>query len=117
LKIGYEEGPRGWLDNISPRRRSGLVPDGTKIAFQSARDGNNEIYTMNADGTGVKRLTNNSARDEDPVYSPSGKHLAFFRDRDGDLEIFRMTSTDTTQTQLTFNDAAQDVRPSWQPLR
>jgi TolB protein len=34
-------------------------PDGNKIAFDSARDGNGEIYIMNADGTGQTRLTNN----------------------------------------------------------
>jgi Tol biopolymer transport system component len=32
-------------------------PDGTKIAFVSARDGTGDIYLMNADGTGVRRLT------------------------------------------------------------
>src|SRR5256712_783873 len=45
-------------------------PDGTKIAFESARDGNFEIYTMNADGTGVTRLTNNAASDEEPDWGP-----------------------------------------------
>ena len=33
-------------------------PDGAKIAFTSTRDGNSEIYVMNADGTGVVNLTN-----------------------------------------------------------
>src|SRR5207244_3516483 len=45
-------------------------PDGTKIAFESTRDGNLEIYTMNADGTGVTRLTNNAASDEEPDWGP-----------------------------------------------
>jgi TolB protein len=70
---------------------------------------------MNADGSGVQRLTNNSARDEDPVYSPSGRNIAFFSSRDGNLDIYRMTASGTLQTRLTDNPA-QDVRPSWQPL-
>jgi Tol biopolymer transport system component len=41
-----------------------------KIAFASDRDGNYEIYFMNADGTGQTRLTRNSADDYDPVWSP-----------------------------------------------
>jgi Tol biopolymer transport system component len=41
-------------------------PDGTRIAFQSRRDGNWEIYVMNADGSGVRRLTTNPANDLDP---------------------------------------------------
>jgi TolB protein len=42
-------------------------PDGTKIAFASAKDGNIEIYVMNAaDGSGQTRLTNNTAADAEP---------------------------------------------------
>ena len=33
-------------------------PDGTKVAFMTARDGNWEIYTINLDGTGEKNITN-----------------------------------------------------------
>ena len=38
-------------------------PDGRRIAFSSERDGNPEVYVMNADGSGVTRLTDNGARD------------------------------------------------------
>jgi Tol biopolymer transport system component len=41
-------------------------PDGTKIVFVSTRDGNYEIYVMNADGSGQMRLTNNNDGDEYP---------------------------------------------------
>jgi WD40 repeat protein len=41
-------------------------PDGTKIAFRSAADGNLEIHVMNADGTTDARLTTNPASDSDP---------------------------------------------------
>jgi hypothetical protein len=41
-----------------------------KIAFASDRDGNHEIYVMNADGSKQKRLTNNPARDRWPCWSP-----------------------------------------------
>jgi hypothetical protein len=43
-----------------------------KIAFQSDRDGNYEIYTMNADGSGQINLSNNAAYDYSPVFSPDG---------------------------------------------
>ena len=45
-------------------------PDGTKIAFDSERDGNWEIYVMNADGTGQTNLTNDPAYDSEPDWSP-----------------------------------------------
>ena len=47
------------------------------IAFTSNRDGNFEIYVMNADGSGLARLTNNSATDLMPSWSPDGQKIAF----------------------------------------
>jgi TolB protein len=46
-------------------------PDGSRIAFLTGRDGNGEIYVMNADGSGPTNLTNNPAEDYDPVWSPA----------------------------------------------
>ena len=43
-------------------------PDGRQLAFQSARDGNLEIYVMNADGTNPVRLTNDPADDVGAVW-------------------------------------------------
>lgn len=54
-----------------------------KIAFDSYRDGNAEIYKMNPDGSGIERLTFNAAIDFSPVYSPNGKKMAFASGRDG----------------------------------
>lgn len=48
-----------------------------KIAFQSNRDGNFEIYVMNADGSNQTRLTNNSASDVYAAWSPDGTKIAF----------------------------------------
>jgi TolB protein len=45
-------------------------PDGARIAFQSDRDGNWEIYVMNVDGTDVQRLTDNDVKDEGPEWRP-----------------------------------------------
>ncbi|MGZ6671944.1 MAG: hypothetical protein ACXVFM_06295 [Solirubrobacteraceae bacterium] len=50
---GLDEGPE-------------FSPDGTKIAFSSARDGQQEIYVMDADGANPRRLTDNPSRDESP---------------------------------------------------
>ena len=47
-----------------------LSPDGSKIAFVSERDGNSEIYMMNADGTNQTRLTKNNAFDGYPIWFP-----------------------------------------------
>jgi Tol biopolymer transport system component len=45
-------------------------PYGTQIAFSSNRDGNEEIYVMNADGIGLRRLTNDPLPDDVPAWQP-----------------------------------------------
>jgi Tol biopolymer transport system component len=53
-------------------------PDGLRIAFTSSRDGNDEIYVINSDGSGLKRLTERPGfRDLAPRWSPDGTTLVF----------------------------------------
>ena len=53
-----------------------------KILFSSTRDGNHEVYSINPDGTGETRLTNDVAVDQAAVWSPDGKRIAFHSTRD-----------------------------------
>ncbi len=78
--------------------------DGARIAFYSTRDGNPEIYVMNADGSEQQRLTDNPAFDYLPAWSPDGQTVLFSSDRDGDFEIYRMSATGGEAIQLTFTD-------------
>src|SRR5215213_7476480 len=68
---------------------------GPVIAFTSYRDGNAEIYSMNADGSNLRNLTNNQASDTEPEISPDGTKIAFVSTRDGGIlnpEIYVMNS-------------------------
>ncbi|HKZ81001.1 MAG TPA: DUF4214 domain-containing protein [Pyrinomonadaceae bacterium] len=85
-----------------------------KIAFTSDRDGNTEIYTMDADGGGQTRLTENPAEDYSPGWSPDGTRLVFVSARDGNPEIYVMQADGSGQTRLT-NNTADDLSPSWTP--
>ena len=82
-----------------------------KIAFRSNRDGNNEIYVMNADGSGQTRLTRDAFA-EDPTWSPDGTRIAFRSARDGNSEIYVMSANGSGQTNLTQN-AASDRDAAW----
>lgn len=58
-------------------------PDCRTIAFRSGRDGDKEIYLMNADGSDVRRLTHRDGVETVPDISPDGEWIAFATDRDG----------------------------------
>lgn len=83
------------------------------LAFVSERDGNPEIYRMNADGTGLARLTNHPGSDIDPAWSPDGKRIAFVSDRDGSPNIYVMNADGTNVVRRTV-DGTNDS-PAWSP--
>src|SRR6185436_2023005 len=85
-----------------------------RIAFQSDRDGNNEIYVMNGDGSGLINLTNDPSDDYLPVWSPDGKRILFSSTRDGNWEIYMMNADGSAQTNLT-NNPANDGDMNWSP--
>jgi TolB protein len=89
-------------------------PGGNKIAFNSDRDGNWEIYVMDADGSNQTRLTDDPARDENPSWSPDGAKIAFNSNRDGNSEIYIMNAYGSSQTGLT-DSPARDMEPTWSP--
>jgi Tol biopolymer transport system component len=89
-------------------------PDGTQIAFVSNRDGNEEIYVMDADGGKQRRLTDNDGDDWFPAWSPDGTQIAFTSERDGNYDIYVMNPDGSDPRRLTNNDA-DDWQPAWSP--
>ncbi len=94
-------------DDIDPS----YSPDGKTIAFTSQRSGGPEIYTMNADGTNVTRLTNAIGEDRANGWSPDGRTIYFNSARDGNIEIYKMNVDGSDQTRLTFNDVNDPATP------
>jgi len=87
-----------------------------KILFETGRDGNNEIYSMEPDGTAQTNLTNDPANDIYPAASPDGQQVAFARqhlDSNG-FEIYIMDPDGSDQTRLTTS-VGWDLHPTWSP--
>ena len=89
-------------------------PDGTRIVFDNGGD----IFVVNADGTGVVKLTNSSQTAFQPAWSPDGRQIAFASQND----IWLMNPDGTGLTNLTgnlsFPGAPTETResaPSWSP--
>jgi uncharacterized protein YjdB len=89
-----------WLDrsNLAGLRRASadtgsaadpsISPDGSRIAFVSTRDGNPEIYVMDADGSNLARVTNDPQADGRPVFTPDGAGLVFQSTRSGKSQVY-----------------------------
>lgn len=89
-----------------------------KIAFARDPDGSGtspEIYTMDADGTNVTRLTFTTAQNSHPTWSPDGSKIAFWSNREDSIrQIWVMNADGSNPTRLTFS-GANDSDPDWSP--
>jgi TolB protein len=90
-------------------------PDGTKIAFMSNRDGNAEIYVMDANGGNVRRITRHPLIDSTPTWSPAGNQIAFTSDRSGKPQIYVVDSDGLSQPRRITTDEIWADRATWSP--
>jgi TolB protein len=90
-------------------------PDGSKIAITLSKDGNPEIYVLNAsDGAILARLTQNRAIDTSPAWSPDGSELAFVSNREGSPQIYVMGADGSNQRKVS-TVGSYNQTPSWSP--
>ncbi|HIE29862.1 TPA: hypothetical protein EYP66_21540, partial [Candidatus Poribacteria bacterium] len=76
------------------------------------RDGNYEIYVMDASGKNQHNLTNNPAEDWFPSWSSDGRKITFDSNRDGSRDIYVMDASGKNQHNLTKNPG-YDIFPDW----
>ena len=110
-------GSGGWRET-----RGSLLPPGRltggKIAFERPRPDrnaegyviNSEIFVVNADGSGERRLTRNTGRDSNPVWSPDGRRIAF----ESNWQLNVMNADGSGQRRLTRN-GGRNFAPAWSP--
>lgn len=107
-------------------------PDGTRIAFlrstmrnEENREGSSDLYVVNADGTGLRRLTRTPGRTElYPSWDPSGERLAYVRFSAAETEasafgvgdaLMQINADGTCRTKVLSSPRAAFYAPAWQP--
>jgi Tol biopolymer transport system component len=104
--------PKEILQSVKGIARPSLSPNGEWLAFNSTEQ-EEELFIMNADGSGLRQLTNGGFSNRGPRWSPDGKQLAFFSRRTGDWEIWSTDPNGANLRQLT-NLAGYNVAwPVW----
>ena len=92
-----------------------VSPDGKMFAFDSRGGAQDDIFVLQADGKGLRQLTDDIYRDRHPVFSPDGRRLAFHSDRSGHYDIWTIATDGSNLAQLTKTTGDTTIEPLWSP--
>jgi serine/threonine protein kinase/Tol biopolymer transport system component len=106
------EGDTGRARKLTTGMSLSWAPDG-RIVYESDFDGNRDVWIMNQDGTGGKKLTSGPGRNGSPRVTPDCRYILFTSVRSGAPEIWRMEIDGNNPVQLTGSGDAQmsDISP------
>lgn len=123
---GGENSPQKWRIFIARRDGSqrrllapnalwaAWSPDGKRLAFESRRTGNAEIFVVDANGSNVVQLTDHPGSDSAPAWSPDGEWIAFSSNRAENVDVYVMKTNGDAVRRLT-EDPGGDYNPAWSP--
>jgi Tol biopolymer transport system component len=89
-------------------------PDGQLITFSNFGQ-KEDIWVSHADGSGLRRLTDDAFRDRKPRWSPDGKRIAFYSNRSGHYNIWLVNPDGSDLKQVTAGDSTDVMWPMWSP--
>ena len=92
-----------------------ISPDGEWVIFTSERAGSADIYRVHLDGSGLERLTDDPAYDDQAVLSPDGKTLAFVSSRETGRAHIWLLDLASRRAHLLTPNSGSDFRPAWSP--
>jgi Tol biopolymer transport system component len=107
-------GARALLDERSLRPANPSPGPAAKIAFNSDRNGDTEIYVMNADGSGQTNVSHGPGDITDGAWSPDGSRIAFTSDRGGNRDIYVVNADGSGLTNVS-NDPCGAFLLGWYP--
>lgn len=96
-------------NNKSDDRTPKWSPDGSTIVFASNRESNWEIYTVNIDGSGLKRITENEADDRRPSWHPDGEMILFESNRSERNELYTISLLSKKTQKIEIKNFERDI--------
>jgi Tol biopolymer transport system component len=99
-------------------------PDGSQLVFTGYEGGLSNLFVVNADGSGLRRLTGDKYADLQPVWSPTGERIAFVTDRGPETDFenlafgpFRIAFYElaTDRIDVLTQQAGRNINPQWAP--
>lgn len=108
---------------VNPPQESATASQTLRLTFVAERDGNPEIYVMDGDGRNVQRLTENTASDTSPAWSPDGTQIAFLRFAEEPGQrvppeengLYLVNADGSDEIQLAQISSTMTVGPAWSP--
>ena len=94
-------------------------PDGRQFVLSLSREGGTQLFSMNRDGSGLKRLTQSNAIDTEATFSADGRTIYFVSDRGGGPQIYRMPAAGGNAERVTFTGSyniSPDISPDGRTL-
>ncbi len=91
-----------------------ISADGTRIVFDSKRDGKWHLWTMPIQGGRMERVTIDPMDEYWPRWSPDGREIAFYGSKEGKNDIYIVPVGGGSLRRIT-KDAAEDIFPAWSP--
>ncbi len=110
-------GAPSWvLQDAKPAKNPHLSTDGKLFVFDSIEGMQEDLFLVRADGTGLRRLTDDGFKDRAPRWSPDGKQILFLSDRSGQYDVWRMNPDGSGLEQVSFTDKRRWAQaPLWSP--
>jgi len=125
--VGFQQKkPVVWVRDVVTKKESVVAnfkgsnsapawsPDGKTLAVTLSKDGGSQLFLVNPDGSGARKLTSSSAIDTEARFAPDGQSIFFTSDRGGSPQIYRMPLSGGEPQRVTF-EGSYNVSPRLSP--
>ena len=90
-------------------------PDGSKVAMILSKSGSPDVYVCNADGSGLKQLTNTKEDESSPCWSPDGQWICYAGKKDERRALWKVSPSGGAPVRIPTSGVSSPSEPDWSP--